>query len=244
MKNLINRGVSFYLLLTIYASPISTPISNYLVIWDVGQGQWVTLKTKNTCLHIDMGGEYFPRNEIEKLCSHADNAIYFSHADNDHINFYNYFSLRFKKYCVANTPPQLKNKLKTKKIPKCKNKYQENQIIYQSKKQNPKSLNESSSVFLISGFLLNPGDSTSQAEKKWRQHKSLSSTHILLLGHHGSKTSTSHELLDKLPHLKWSIASARKRKYGHPHGIVDLKMKLNKTPIISTQNWGSIWLEL
>lgn len=31
----------------------------YLVIWNIGQGQWVTAINETICFHFDMGGEFF-----------------------------------------------------------------------------------------------------------------------------------------------------------------------------------------
>ena len=104
------------------------------------------------------------------------------------------------------------------------------------------SANDLSWVQFDSGFLL-PGDSTKSAEKIWsNDFKNISETKVLVLGHHGSRTSTSAALLNKLPHLQMTIASARKARYGHPNTEVLQRLRIKKTPVLKTEDWGSIWL--
>lgn len=68
----------------------------------------------------------------------------------------------------------------------------------------------------------------------------LKSVRVLALGHHGSRTSTSKDLLKELPNLKLAIASARKRRYGHPHRETVEALGKFKVPILSTEDWGNI----
>ncbi len=60
---------------------------HYFIIWNVGQGQWVTQVSAQSCLHFDMGGgEFFPWTKIHQQCASKNNLIFLSHADDDHIN--------------------------------------------------------------------------------------------------------------------------------------------------------------
>ncbi|MBK7961611.1 MAG: hypothetical protein IPK04_10715 [Bdellovibrionales bacterium] len=67
---------------------------------------------------------------------------------------------------------------------------------------------------------------------------------VLILGHHGSKTSTSEALLQRLPRLKFAIATARESRYGHPHFVVLNRLRQHRIPILRTEDWGHIGLEL
>jgi competence protein ComEC len=89
-----------------------------------------------------------------------------------------------------------------------------------------------------------PGDSTAPQEKIWSYHGNMQKTGFLLLGHHGSRTSTSEELLSQLPHLKVAIASARFARYGHPHLEVVRRLKKYHVALLKTEDWGNLWFEI
>ena len=72
----------------------------------------------------------------------------------------------------------------------------------------------------------------------------LTEAQYLLLGHHGSRTSTSEQLLVGLPHLKLAIASSRHRRFGHPHLETQLRLKSHHVPLITTEDWVNIHLWL
>lgn len=120
-----------------------------------------------------------------------------------------------------------------------KNSYETVKVGQNSKQ----STNDLSEVIRIHNILI-PGDSPLSQEKKWSHSSVLKSTQGLILGHHGSKTSTSQELLDQLPNLKWAVASSRKKRFGHPHPEILRRLKKNKTPILKTEDWGSIEFRL
>jgi competence protein ComEC len=94
-----------------------------------------------------------------------------------------------------------------------------------------------------------PGDSTREAELIWRHqlaaHKIQNKIHVIVLGHHGSKTSTSDELLDSLgDSVLMGVTSARKKRYGHPHKTVTKRLQKNSISTFSTEAWGTIRFEL
>ena len=104
--------------------------------------------------------------------------------------------------------------------------------------------NDKSRVILWLGFLL-PGDSSQREEWRWAQEiRDLKSIHVLLLGHHGSRTATSALLLSKLPGLRMAVASARQRKYGHPHIEVEHRLRSRHIPLLRTEEWGHLHFEL
>jgi competence protein ComEC len=101
--------------------------------------------------------------------------------------------------------------------------------------------NDLSRVFQWKNILI-PGDSPIKQERIWG-HNSDTRSQILILGHHGSRTSTSDTLLNHLPNLKFAIASARKSVYGHPHKEVLQRLKTHHIPLLRTEVWGNIILE-
>lgn len=84
-----------------------------------------------------------------------------------------------------------------------------------------------------------PGDSPRAQEKRWFPQAPLD-TRILVLGHHGSRTATSHQLVARLRHLKMAIASARFKKYGHPHIETKARLKQAHVPLLKTEDWGHL----
>lgn len=196
---------------------------------------------------MDMGGEFAPLHKIIKHCKYKNNRIYISHADRDHINFYGRFTKSIKSHCLVKPGNDFLKfaKLSKKTASLCpKQNNTPIKIIYNPRQKKVKNRNELSKVFIIEGQVLNPGDSLNKNELSWARNQNLKNITILILGHHGSLTSNSNYLVKKLPLLKFSITSARKKRYGHPHGRVRLRFKLNQTPVLSTEHWSHISIYL
>jgi beta-lactamase superfamily II metal-dependent hydrolase len=88
------------------------------------------------------------------------------------------------------------------------------------------------------GGILVSGDSPQRAEKIWAVDLPRGIDKYIL-GHHGSRTSTSDYLLRQLPQLNFAISSARKKRYGHPHIEVIRKLHEQNVPLLQTEKWGS-----
>lgn len=76
------------------------------IVWNVGQGQWVTIINGHQCLHFDTGGEFFPLKQIDQKCSGLQNYIFLSHGDWDHINGLKYFKRKKGLFCLNNLPEE------------------------------------------------------------------------------------------------------------------------------------------
>lgn len=220
-------------------------IQNWMV-WNIGQGQWLSEILNDECHHYDFGGEIQYLNKIKKsfqhYCQNKINYLYLSHADFDHYSFANYIFNNSKRTCWAIKTDQIITR-KIPEIPFCPKKLKSlmptAKILFFSQIENSRMKNFGSIVFFKSGLLI-PGDSPLKAEKIWSATIP-TETKVLLLGHHGSRTSTSEKLLSKLPQLKMVIASQRTRKYGHPHpDVVQRVFKTHRLGIIKTEDWGSI----
>lgn len=236
-------------------SPTEPSFKEELIVWNVGQGLWTTLKTQDQCWHFDSGGERAPWMQILTHCAERKNRISFSHWDMDHINFARAAARRLKSFCIAHLPggeahPDRERLLA--KIPLCESRrtslvaieiqHSQRRQLGGTKKREGR--NHHSRVFLLRSRALVPGDSTSLQERQWAPRIPHASVHILVLGHHGSHTSTSQVLLSRLRKLRQAIASARQQKYGHPHSIVTRRLRTNKIALLKTEDWGSIHLEL
>lgn len=84
------------------------------------------------------------------------------------------------------------------------------------------------------------GDAQAQNEKAMIDNNYDLSADVLKLGHHGSRTSTSNEFLDKV-NPKYAVVSCGKgNDYGHPHKETVDKLKGRNIPLYRTDENGTI----
>ncbi len=239
-----------------YPYQLSYEHRDLLVVWNVGQGQWVSWIRPNVCNHFDMGGEWRPSSKlIRTLCAHHLNEIYFSHWDWDHIGLLKGSLRDLPNLCVARRPPKNPTKQPKKKrllesVPTCSNPHsakmtsiEELHTLFHLTSSSPS--NDQSRIFNLNGSVLVTGDSPSRQERIWRHQLSKKNriSH-LIAGHHGSRTSNSKELIESLPKLRQVISSARSRRYGHPHPQVRKRLKQAGVSLIQTEKWGNILIDL
>jgi competence protein ComEC len=208
----------------------------YFVIWNIGQGQWTTMVSKDECLHFDMGGEKNISSVVTRFCQGKLQKIFLSHWDWDHIGFTKKYSMMNPRACLAVAPigPTTEHKRKLlSEIPFCSD---HSKLIYQG--QISKTSNDQSHVEWANGILI-PGDSTNEKEKIWAANVP-GNTFGLVLGHHGSRSSTSELLLAHLQKLKWAVSSARFARYHHPHFDVVSRLGAHHVPLLRTEDWGTI----
>lgn len=215
-------------------------------MWNVGQGSWSTLVNSKTCHHFDMGGDFSPLERVKKLCKNKENKLYISHMDWDHISFISQSLRDLSSFCLAHQARRnLKKDRYLQKLKVCSKKNDEAVRKVFTPQSHKLTENESSHIFIANDIFLVPGDSTSKMEKKWiRKIDNSLRIKTLILGHHGSLTSTSQALLQRLPNLKVAIASARKKKYGHPHIKVVQRLRQRRISLIKTEVWGHLIFEL
>lgn len=223
---------------------------NYFIVWNVGQGLWQSYITPSKCYHFDMGGEKAPWSLLKSLCGHKQNIVRISHWDYDHYGFLKSFSYQFKDTCLSEPnffDPKLKSKNLLKSIQICETLTLHLQSWRPNLKNNLKLLkqhgsNAFSEVLRLKNILLT-GDSPKELESIWIQHISLKKINTIVVGHHGSNTSSSHRLLKALQMQTdyfVGLISARKKRYGHPHWAVKRRFKKTKAPLISTEQWGHL----
>ena len=222
-----------------------------LIIWHVGQGQMVTYSDIKSCTHFDMGGEHFPLKELIKECGQKENKVFFSHWDWDHINFAKKAWKRLPSFCRLNIPGGEGNKKKKNflsPIPFCdeiskkaaEKTFREILFFpYWNKDKKNTDSNKHSRVVIVRNKILIPGDSPGSSERLWMR-KIKKPIKILVVSHHGSRYSTTPKLLTYLPHLKIAVASARKKRYGHPHPLVKKRLTRRGVALLSTENFNHI----
>lgn len=230
---------------------LSISRASQFVVWNVGQGQWATEIHPHMCLHFDLGGEFNISSTVATYCHDKKNFMFLSHWDWDHISFALKYSEKIPNSCLAALPFGSSHKFKMnllQKIRICSDQEKavfENYLKIDFHPQNSlhrrrlRTPNDLSQVIEArSSSVLLPGDSPVSQEIFWKNNVS---RHIrgLVLGHHGSKTSTSQGLLDRA-RPRWAVASARHKKYGHPHPRVIQLLKKAKIPLLKTEDWGHL----
>lgn len=215
----------------------------HFVVWNVGQGQWTTLIEGSNCYHFDIGGEFFPFSKIEKTCRAKKNQLYLSHFDWDHLNGLKKV-IHWENFCLMDAPSQKSDKQKNQlvqKISKCTESIPPFiQKIFNGQ-SNHKS-NAQSQVFTASSILLS-GDSLEEQEKTW-SNRLKEPIHGFILGHHGSQSSNSDLLIQKIRHASWAVASSRWKRYHHPHPVIRERLKKFKIPLLLTEDWGNLIFQL
>ncbi|MEK7357918.1 MAG: ComEC/Rec2 family competence protein, partial [Bdellovibrionota bacterium] len=212
-----------------------------LVVWNVGQGSWATMTTPESCLHFDLGGEFAPWDKIRSACEGRRNEAIFSHWDWDHVSFASSAAKRFG-LCVLAEPggkkPEKRSNLLLE-LPRCTESLAG--LVEHTPLPTKRSLgsNASSRVFSFAGALFT-GDVPKRQESKLRK---LARTRVLIVSHHGSKTSSSEEFLIRVA-PKLAVVSARTAKYGHPHAVVVDRLRRLGIPLLRTEDWGSIHVQM
>jgi competence protein ComEC len=228
-----------------------SPKRRQFIVWNIGQGQWTTWVKENECWHFDVGGEKDASRGVESFCSKKLNRIFLSHWDWDHVGLLARLKKTGLKLCLAAAPQgptSDRKKMLIHDLRSCPAVPVENyadkvvKLFSPSQKslKRPIGGNHLSQVFWLSELnILIPGDSTTTEEKIWKGKIPIS-TRGLILGHHGSRSSTSNEVLENLPHLRWAVSSARKSRYGHPHSEVIERLAKRKIPLLRTEDWGTL----
>lgn len=93
-------------------------------------------------------------------------------------------------------------------------------------------------IFNENSFLFT-GDAYESVEKKLLEKETELNSDVLKVGHHGSKTSTCEEFLEKvLPEI--AVIQVGENKYGHPHPEVLERLKKFDIKVLRTAKEGDI----
>ncbi len=87
------------------------------------------------------------------------------------------------------------------------------------------------------------GDLDQAGEKTIIKAMRLPQVDILKFGHHGSKTSTSSQLLETVRPSYGIVSAGRDNRFGHPHPQVLAKAAHNKIQVLSTAQEGLLLLK-
>ena len=243
--------------------------NDYIMFFDVGQGDSALLSVNKTYTLIDTGGlvmysdnEYTYKLSKNKLLPYfksvgirkLDNMI-LTHGDADHMKEAKYLVENFKVEKVVfncgefnELEQDLIKVLDKKKIPyySCiKELNIDNNKLYFLNNTDYSNENDNSSViyteFSNHKFLF-MGDAGVGVEEDLIEKYNLSDIDVLKVGHHGSKTSSSKEFINEV-NPKYSIISVGKNnRYGHPNSNV--LENLDNSKIYRTDDDGSIMFKI
>ena len=215
-------------------------INPYLTMIDVGQGDAILITypfNKNNIL-IDVGGSASSFNNaispyLKSVGIRKIDHLIISHGDADHIigaydlikNF-NVKNIYINSYSNSQFEEKLLAEFDVKIISE-ETKIDENIIIYNFPTNNE---NDDSLLTYFKDFkVLLMGDASKNIESKLN----IFDINVLKVGHHGSKTSSDKEFIDKLKPKVALISVGLKNKYKHPNQIVLDNLKDSKTYLTS-----------
>ena len=218
---------------------------DYIMFFDVGQGDSILISVNNSYTLVDTGGvvmygdkeytykivknkllPYFKSMGIRKI----DNLV-LTHGDADHMREAYYLIDNFKVSNVFINSNQM-NAEEKRVYDLCKEKnininvLKQNDYInvggysFKSLNSNRKDENDSSIVLYgkINNYsILLPGDISKDVELDILNEYKIRNLHILKLAHHGSRTSSDYNFLKELSPFYSVISSGKDNRFGHPN---------------------------
>ena len=255
------------LILIIHNNINSFNTKNSVTAIDVGQGDSILIKTKKNKgnILIDTGGDinsaahniaqnrivpYLKAEGIKKL-----NYLILTHGDFDHmgeaINLVNNFKVEkviFNCGEFNNLEKELIKVLDKKEIKyySCIKKLNidKNKLYFlQTKEYDNENDNSNVIITELDGYkFMFMGDASSTTEKEILDKYNLPYIDVLKVGHHGSKTSSSKDFINKINPMYSVISVGKNNRYGHPNKeVID---NLENSKIYRTDQDGSIMFKI
>lgn len=246
---------------------------NYLMFLDVGQGDSILIHSKDKTMLVDTGGvmnysmekwqerknkksltNYVTIPVLKKLGIRKIDYLVLTHGDFDHMGE----ALKLiKQYSVEDIYLNQGNfnSLEKNVIKKYRHVYQirekekivlGNINIVQINKEFSDE-NDSSSILLMcykNKKILLTGDASKKSEEYILNKYNIGKIDVLKIGHHGSMTSTSDELLKELRPSLAIISCGKNNRFNHPHKETIDKLKEYRIKYLKTDISGTIRIDL
>lgn len=247
----------FILILSLFSSGCSQNIEDLsVVIIDVGQGDSSLIVTPDRkSLLIDCGKEEYCRDVLKNVKRQRLNHIdYFlaTHHDSDHIGSMDQIIDVFPVSTVLLSEETSDKKEYLQVLSSCKKKNlaptiiragdsfdlgKDCKVYVLAPKKISSDSNKNSLVLLIEykgNNLLFTGDADQDVERQMVMDYDLPHCVFLKVGHHGSKTSTSTELMEAIQPEVSTISCGYNNSYGHPHDITISTLRKYNSKIYRT----------
>ena len=231
-------------------------LRSYITFIDVGQGDSILLYSNNKTMLIDTGNNI--KNNDENIITYLKslgikklNYMLITHGDLDHLGNSKYILENYKVDNLYINNNNINDNEKEIIKNNSYKKYKEKEIIklndFTLINLNKSYTDENdSSMFIyvkINNYkILLTGDSSVKTERYIIGKYNIKDIDILKVGHHGSKTSTSKELINNIK-PKYSVISVGKNnRYNHPNR--EVLENLNNSIIYRTDINGSIMFKI
>ena len=230
---------------------------------DVGQGDATLIKCGDAAMLIDAGENdkgtavwnYLKKQEITKL-----DYVIGTHPDSDHIGGMDVVIYKFDCDNIFMSPYEKDTrsyddviqaaKSKNNKItcPKPGETYKLGEAIFTIVAPNASyddANNASIGIYLEFGetSYLFTGDAEYKAEEDILASGYKIDSDVYKAGHHGSRTSSTDEFLDKVTPKYVVVSCGEDNSYGHPHAAILNYCRINKIPLYRTDEQGTIVLK-
>lgn len=228
------------------------PVLPKLHLVDVGQGTAVVLQQGRHGLVYDLGPRYgsysATKQQLLPFLRYVGirqlDFVLISHDDSDHTGDPTVLKAAYPKALWVSDVKRLRPDLNCRQLPGQWQQFQLQQL-WPAKDGVGRSKNDSSCVLLVSVGAVNillTGDASSEVEHQLRKLYPKLNADVLLLGHHGSQTSSSLRFLQQLqPSLALNSAGWQ-NPYRHPATEVVATLGLLQIPLWNTAEQGAISL--
>ncbi len=242
-KDKINKNKKIFLMV-VFVLSLNLNLVGSVDIIDIGQGDAIFIqKPLSYNILIDTGPQK-SKKELESFLDYKgvnkiDNLI-ITHNHEDHqgslkdlLNNYNVGKI----YLNKNTYLEFEEEIKNYNYKVIEGMYKNKLGYFYTSKINSNDENNNSIIYLTNLGLnkwLFMGDAQKELEEELINKFNIDVDYIKI-GHHGSKTSTSQEFLDKTSPKEVFISSGRNNKYNHPSVEVIKRLQKNKIKNKDTQ---------
>lgn len=260
--------IAFAVLLIFHYNIVTIFPKDYITMIDIGQGDSILISSKGKNMLIDTGGKMRYKGakweEVSSPTNITDNItipylkskgirkldyLVLTHGDYDHlgeaINILEKFRVdqiyinegHINYYERAIIKKYNTNILKEKMIINLGN------FSFQSLNKDLNDENDSSIILygVYNAYqMLFMGDASTKSERELLKNYNLSKINFLKVGHHGSKTSTSEELLKTIKPDIDLISAGVDNKFHHPHQVIIDRLLHYHTKYYLTSKVGSV----
>ena len=251
------RGWSLLLFLPLWMPPTPRPEPGAFETWvlDVGQGLAVLLRTTDHVLVYDTGpgdptgfnmGDAVVVPSLHALGWRSPDRVIVSHADNDHAGGAAAVRRAFPGAAVSTGEPE---RLPDAAPCVAGEQWAWNEVRFTIIHPSPVdggSSNDRSCVLLVEGrhgSLLLSGDISSRVETQLLGRLMPRQPTVLLVPHHGSRSSSSERFISGLKPSLAVISAGWRNRFGHPHPHVTARYDAAGVPWLNTADTGALRID-